>query len=118
MAVGNAVLDVMTAEGFLDHVLDMSKLMRQRLAQLVDENPDIFEELRGDGLMLGLKCKIPNTDVANAFFDQKLLTVGAGENVVRLLPPLIITPDHIDLAMQKIDAACENLRATANKGVA
>ncbi len=118
MAVGNAVLDVMTAEGFLDHVLDMSKLMRQRLAQLVDENLDIFEELRGDGLMLGLKCKIPNTDVANAFFDQKLLTVGAGENVVRLLPPLIITPDHIDLAMQKIDAACEHLRATANKGVA
>ena len=117
MAVGNAVLDVMTADGFLDHVQDMSKRLRQRLAQLVDENPDIFDELRGDGLMLGLKCKIPNTDVANAFFDQKLLTVGAGENVVRLLPPLIITPEHIDLAMRKIDAACEKLRA-ANKGAA
>ncbi len=118
MAVGNAVLDEMTADGFLDHVLEMAKLLRQRMARLVDENGDIFEELRGEGLMLGLKCRVPNTDVGAALMDQHLLTVGAGENVVRLLPPLTVTPDHIDDAMAKIEAACAALREKQTKGAA
>ncbi len=118
MAVGNAVLDVMTADGFLDHVLEMSTLLRQRMARIVDENKDIFEELRGEGLMMGLKCKIPNTDVVSALFDQKLLTVGAGENVVRLLPPLVIEQEHIDLALEKVEAACATLQEKQQKGAA
>ncbi len=118
MAVGNAVLDVVTANDFLDHVLEISKILRQRMARIVDENGDIFEELRGEGLMLGLKCKVPNTDVVNALFDQKLLAIGAGENVVRFLPPLTITADHIDAALQKIEAACATLREKQEKGAA
>lgn len=118
MAVGNAVLDVVTADGFLENVLEVSTFLRQQLARIVDENEDIFEELRGEGLMLGLKCKIPNGDVVNALIGQKLLTIGAGENVLRLLPPLIISREHINTAITKIEAACKLLRESQAKGVA
>jgi acetylornithine/N-succinyldiaminopimelate aminotransferase len=112
MAVGNAVLDIVLADGFLDRVNRSGLLLRQRLARLKDEHSEIIEEVRGDGLMMGLKCKVPNTDLIAACLDQKLLTIGAGDNVVRLLPPLIVTDDEISDGVARIDRACRALAKT------
>ena len=106
MAVGNAVLDVVLEDGFLDRVAQMGLRLKQRLAALKDDHGDIIEEVRGQGLMLGLKCKVPNQDLLEALRAQKMLTVQAGDNVVRLLPPLIIGEAEIELAATKLDAAC------------
>jgi len=112
MAAANAVLDVVLKPDFLPHVQQTALLLRQRLAELTDKYPAIVAEIRGEGLMLGLRCKIPSGDVSSAFFAEKLLTVGAGENVVRLLPPLIVGEAEITEACAKIDAACGKLNAT------
>jgi acetylornithine/N-succinyldiaminopimelate aminotransferase len=109
MAVGNAVLDVVLAPGFLDHVTDKGLRLKQRLAALKDEHNTIIEEVRGQGLMLGLKCKVPNTRLVQALRDGGMLTVPAGDNVVRLLPPLIVDVAEIDAAATKLDAACAAL---------
>ena len=114
MAVGNAVLDVMTEDGFLAHVSEMAGLMRQRLSGLHDEYSDVIEEVRGEGLMLGLKLKAPNGAFVEAARSQRLLTVPAGDNVVRLLPPLIIEAEHIDAAITALETACEVMRADAS----
>ncbi|MGL4810532.1 MAG: aspartate aminotransferase family protein [Beijerinckiaceae bacterium] len=106
MAVGNAVLDVVLGDGFLDEVKRKGLLLKQRLAELRDRHPQVIEEIRGDGLLIGLKCKPANTDLVAALRTEKMLTVPAGDNVVRLLPPLTVSDDEIALAMQKIDAAC------------
>jgi acetylornithine/N-succinyldiaminopimelate aminotransferase len=106
MAVSNAVLDVVLEDGFLDRVAQMGLRLKQRLAALKDDHGDIIEEVRGQGLMLGLKCKVPNQDLLEALRAQKMLTVQAGDNVVRLLPPLIIGEAEIELAATKLDAAC------------
>jgi acetylornithine/N-succinyldiaminopimelate aminotransferase len=113
MAVGNAVLDVVLEEGFLDHVAKMGLRLKQLLAALKDEHGDIVEGLRGQGLMLGLKCKVPNLKLLEALRAEKLLTVQAGDNVVRLLPPLIVGEAEIDLAATKLDAACASLKSAA-----
>lgn len=110
MAVGNAVLDVVLGEGFLENVLQRGVRLKQKLAGLADEFPDIIEEVRGVGLMMGLKCKVPNADMIQATFDQKLLLIPAGENVVRIIPPLIINDDDLNEAVGKIEAACLQLR--------
>jgi acetylornithine/N-succinyldiaminopimelate aminotransferase len=113
MAVGNAVLDVVLEEGFLEHVAKMGLRLKQRLAALKDEHGDIIEEVRGQGLMLGLKCKVPNLKLLEALRAEKMLTVQAGDNVVRLLPPLIVGEAEIDLAGTKLDAACVALKSGA-----
>jgi acetylornithine/N-succinyldiaminopimelate aminotransferase len=113
MAVGNAVLDVVLADGFLDHVAKMGLRLKQRLAALKDERSEIIEEVRGQGLMLGLKCKVPNQKLLEALRGEKLLTVQAGDNVVRLLPPLIVGETEVDLACEKLDAACVALKSGA-----
>jgi acetylornithine/N-succinyldiaminopimelate aminotransferase len=113
MAVGNAVLDVVLEEGFLDHVARMGLRLKQRLAALKDEHGDIIEEVRGQGLMLGLKCKVPNLELLGALRAEKMLTVQAGDNVVRLLPPLVVGEAEIDLACTKLDAACLALKSGA-----
>lgn len=111
MAVGNAVLDVIFSEGFLKEVVKKSLMLKQGLAELSDNFPDFVEEIRGEGLMLGLKCKIPNTTVISALRDEKLLTVGAGDNVVRILPPLTITEDEIRVGLEKIRSSFQRLSA-------
>jgi acetylornithine/N-succinyldiaminopimelate aminotransferase len=111
-AAGNAVLDIVLNPDFLDHVQQMSLLFKQRLAEITDRHSNIIAEMRGEGLMLGLRCKVPNTDVSGMFFAEKLLAVTAGENVVRLLPPLIVTETEIKEACEKIDSACARLNAT------
>ncbi len=103
MAVANAVLDVMLADGFLAKVDRMAGVLRQRLAALVAAHPKIFAELRGKGLLTGLKCVVPNTEMVDRLRHAGLLTVGAGENVVRLLPPLIIDESHVEEAVGIID---------------
>lgn len=102
MAVGNAVLDVVLEDGFLDEVNRKALLLKQGLAAVVDEFPDVFEEVRGSGLMLGLKCRQPNGLVNSALREARLLAVPAGENVVRLLPPLTVSDDDIRTALDKL----------------
>ena len=105
-AVGAAVLDVVLADGFLDHVKDTALYLKQKLAGLKDAHPRVIEDVRGEGLMLGIKCKVPNTALQAAALERRLLTIGAGDNVVRLLPPLIITRADVDEALDKLDQAC------------
>jgi acetylornithine/N-succinyldiaminopimelate aminotransferase len=110
MAVGNAVLDVMLADGFLAKVRERGLNLKQKLASLKDSHPDIIEEVRGEGLMMGLKTKVPNTDFVAAALDQQLLTIGAGDNVVRLLPPLIVSDDDLSEAVAKLDRTCQSFK--------
>ena len=104
-AVGNAVLDVVLADGFLEHVRRVSGHLRQGLEGLVASHPGVFEAVRGAGLMLGLKCVAVNADVVKACYAEQLITVPAADNVVRILPPLIITTDEIDEALARFDRA-------------
>lgn len=114
MAVGNAVLDVVLEDGFLDNVNQTGLKLSQKLARLRDEYPDVIEEIRGAGLMIGIKCRVPNTEFSAACLEQKLMTVGAGDNVVRLLPPLIVTEADLDDAVTRIEAACKQFAASAD----
>ncbi|MGB7917289.1 MAG: aspartate aminotransferase family protein [Rhodomicrobium sp.] len=111
-AAGGAVLDIVLEPKFLLQVREMGLLFKKQLADITDRHARIVAEVRGEGLMLGLRCNVPNTDVAGAFFAEKLLAVTAGENVVRLLPPLIVTKTEIKEACAKIDNACARLNAT------
>ena len=113
MAVGNAVLDIVLEKGFLAGVAEMGLFAKQQLAQLRDTYPDIIEEVRGDGLMLGLKCRGPNTELISAMLDEHILAVPGGDNVVRLLPPLIVTQDDVREAVTRIGRAASALRAKA-----
>ncbi len=106
MAAGNAVLDIVLAEGFLDEVRHKALIIKQRLAEIADMHGDIIEDVRGEGLMIGLKCKIPSGHLTEALTKEHLLTVAAGDNVIRLLPPLIVSEAEIGEACQKINAAC------------
>lgn len=107
MAAANAVLDVMLADGFLDHVNAMANLFKQGLASIIDRFPDVVQSIRGVGLLTGLKCVVPNGEVIAAMRDEKLLGVGAGNNVIRLLPPLTVTEDEIRDGLHRIEKAVE-----------
>ena len=117
--VGVAVLDVVLAEGFLESVAQHGESLKRRLLALKERYPSVIEDVRGEGLMFGVKTRIPNGDFATAARDEKLLTVLAGDNVVRLLPPLTINQTHIDEAATKLEAACARLASSsAQKGAA
>lgn len=109
MAVGNAVLDVVLADGFLDHILDVALVFRQGLASLQDRFPTLIEEIRGEGLMLGIKAKIPTADMLKAIRAEKLLAVPAGDNVIRLLPPLIVSAEEARDGMARLERALLSL---------
>ncbi len=115
MAVGNAVLDVILADGFFDHVRDVSLVMKQGLASIADRFPDVISEARGTGLLMGLKCVVPNTEMVGALRDEHLLSVGAGDNVVRLLPPLTVTVAEVREALGRIEAAAANLSSVSTR---
>lgn len=110
-AVGNAVMETVSDPAFLAKVNRKASLLRQKLEGLVASHPDIFESVRGSGLMLGLKCKVAPGDVVNAGYAQEVITVPAADNVVRLLPPLTITDDEISEAISRLDAAASQLSA-------
>ncbi|WP_170761829.1 aspartate aminotransferase family protein [Ruegeria lacuscaerulensis] len=111
-AVGCAVLDQVATPAFLEGVNRKAGLLRQKLEGLVADHPDVFEEVRGAGLMLGLKCKPLNADVVNAGYDNEVITVPAAENVIRLLPPLNLTEDDIAQAMIRLDKAATQIEAS------
>ncbi|CAO4151846.1 aspartate aminotransferase family protein [Methylorubrum thiocyanatum] len=111
MAVGNAVLDVVLGDGFLAHVERMGLLLTQKLAGLIDRHPHVFAELRGQGLMRGLKLNVPNTEFTAAARARHLLVIPAGDNVIRLLPPLIVGAAEVEEAVVRLEAAATDLEA-------
>ena len=112
MAVGNAVLDVVLADGFLDEVSRKALLMKQGLASIADEFPEVIDEIRGAGLLLGIKCKVPNATLNAALREQKLLAVPAGDNVIRLMPALTVTDADIREALDRIRAGAAAVSAS------
>ncbi len=113
MAVGNAVIDVILGEGFLEQVDRTGRRLWRELLGLVDRHPEVLEEVRGAGLMLGLKCRVPNTKLVEKLREGGLLAATAAENVLRLLPPLIIGEAEVGEAVRIIDAACADLAKAA-----
>jgi acetylornithine/N-succinyldiaminopimelate aminotransferase len=110
MACGNAVFDVIQAPGFLDDVARKGLLLRQSLAALAAGHPDVVEEIRGEGLMQGLKLRVPNTDFAAAARAEKIIVIPAGENVVRIVPPLVISEDELKEGVRRLEAACRHFK--------
>jgi len=110
-AVGNKVMDIVATDEFLADVNRKAGLMRQKLEGLVASHPDIFELVRGSGLMLGIKCRVPNMDVVNAGYAEHVLTVPGGDNVVRVLPALNISDEDIAEAVARLNRAAGNLEA-------
>ena len=107
-SVGIKVLELINTPKFLNSVISKSGIMSQGLLRLIDSYPDIFEEIRGTGLMLGVKCKCPNTDFVKRGYENAILTVPASDNVVRLLPALNITAEEVNEGLSRLEktAAC------------
>ncbi len=110
MSVGNAVIDVLSKKGFLSNVRKNGKYFQQELRKLKDKYPKIIKEVRGQGLLIGLALYKDQTDFINKLLKEKLLTVRASENVVRLLPPLNVTKKEINLALKILNNVCENYK--------
>lgn len=110
-AVGCAVIDILTSDNFLDVVNRKGGYLRQRLEGLVASHPNVFEAVRGQGLMLGLKCKIPAVDFVRAGYEAEVLTVPAANNVVRIIPPLTISESDIAEATERLDKAATMIEA-------
>jgi acetylornithine/N-succinyldiaminopimelate aminotransferase len=109
MAAVNATLDVMLAPGFFDHVKRIAILFKQRLAEIKDRYPALIAEVRGEGLLVGLRAVVPAGELVEALRAENVLAVGAGDNVVRLLPPLIISEQEIAEGVARLDRACARL---------
>ena len=112
MAVGNAVLDVITAKGFLERVRQNGLLFKQRLAEIKDRHASVVAEVRGEGLLIGLRMVPPVSEMVDELRAEKMITVAAGDNVVRLLPPLTIGEAEMAEAIARIDRACAQLEKT------
>ncbi len=108
-AVATAVLDEVAKPEFLARVRETARDLNQRLAELKASHPDVIEDVRGAGLLIGIKCKVPNTELVAAGREAGILTVGAGDNVVRLLPPLNCGETEIREAYERLDKACSAL---------
>jgi acetylornithine/N-succinyldiaminopimelate aminotransferase len=120
-AVGSAVLDVVLADGFLDHVAKMGLLLKQRLAELKDRYGDVIAEVRGEGLMLGLVTRVPLNDFVAAAQQEKLIVIPAQESVARLLPPLTISEAEVIEGIRRLEAAAARLagkKADSRSGAA
>ena len=109
MAAANAVLDVILAPGFLEGVNKVAKKLWVQLSDLAAAHPSVIEEIRGSGLMIGVKCKVDSADLRAKLHDARMLSVGAADNVIRLLPPLIIEDSHIDEAMKILGDVCTRI---------
>jgi acetylornithine/N-succinyldiaminopimelate aminotransferase len=118
MAVGNAVLDVVLADGFLDRVKALSISFKQKLAAFADSHPRVIEGVRGEGLLTGIKTRVPNTEFQAAARAAGLLSVGAGDNVVRLIPPLTITEADLSEAMVRLERAAQSIEAELSRAAA
>ena len=109
MAAANAVLDVVTSKGFLERVRQSGLLMKQRLAELKDRHSSVIAEVRGEGLLIGLRMVPPVSEMVDELRNEEMIAVAAGDNVVRLLPPLIVGENEIAEAIARIDRACAKL---------
>ena len=108
-SVGNAVLDVMTKGGFLESINKVALELKSDLERIAKEFPEIIEEIRGKGFILGIKCKVQNLDFVNCARENYLLTIKASDNVVRLLPPINLTIEDEKKAIEMIRHTCEQL---------
>jgi len=113
MAVGNAVLDIVLGDGFLQNVRDVALVMRQGLASLKDRFPGVIAEIRGEGLMMGIKAALPSAELLQAMRQEQILGVPAGDNVIRLLPPLTLTAEEAREGLKRIEQAAEAVTAKA-----
>ena len=109
MAAGNAVLDVVLTDGFLERVRRVSLALKQRLAEIKDRYPSVIAEVRGEGLLVGLRAVVPSGELVDELRVQKMIVVAAGDNVVRLLPPLIVSDEDVAEGMRRIERACDRL---------
>jgi acetylornithine/N-succinyldiaminopimelate aminotransferase len=109
MAVAGAVLDVVLAEGFLEHVRRVSLVLKQKLAAIADRYPTVVAELRGEGLLVGLRAVVPSAELIDALRAEKMIAAGSGDNVVRLLPPLIISEEEAAEAIRRLERACARI---------
>ena len=109
MSAADATLDIMLAPGFFDQVQRLALLLKQRLAEIKDRYPSVIAEIRGEGLLIGLKALVPAGELVDALRAEKMLTVAAGDNVVRLLPPLIISEREMADGVARLDRACARL---------
>jgi len=105
MAAGHAVLDVVLAPDFLEHVNKTANIMKQALSALIDRYPHIVRNIRGIGLLAGLECVVSNNEVITALRQEKMLAVAAGDNIMRLLPPLTMTEDEMREGLQRLEQA-------------
>lgn len=108
-AVGNKVLELVGEAAFLDEVAEKAAYFKAGLEDLVARHPNTFKSVRGKGLMMGLECAVPKMDFVNAGYDALVLTVPAGDNVVRFVPALTITKDEIDEAIARLSSAAQSL---------
>ena len=115
-AAGNAVLDVILAPGFLDSVVAKGKRLRAGLDRIARDYPTVFVDARGQGLLLGMKCVLPAGQVQAACVAEGLLAITAGDNVLRLAPPLVLTEAECDTALEMLDRAAR--RCAANEKAA
>ncbi len=113
MAVANAVLDVVLEDGFLGHVRALGDTLRKGLEGLIAKYPGVLAGVRGNGLMIGLRCTVENTALLARLFDNGMLAVPAADNVVRLLPPLVVGQDHVREALEILDRSCAALAEKA-----
>lgn len=110
MVAAKTVLDIVADQSFLDHVVATSRSLRDKVSAVASKYPGVVEEVRGAGFLMGMKCVVPAGDLQTALREEQgLLTVGAGENVLRILPPLTIDESHVAEAVEKIEAACAGL---------
>jgi len=109
MAVGNSVMDIISNKKFLNNVKSVSKYFLSNLNKIKDQYPNIIKEIRGKGLLIGIQLHVNQTDFIKRLMEQKLLTIRAAENVVRLLPPLNVKKNEIDIALKIIKKVCAEL---------
>jgi acetylornithine/N-succinyldiaminopimelate aminotransferase len=112
MAAAGAVLDVMLADGFLERVRRTSLILKQKLAAIRDRYPAVIAEIRGEGLLIGIRAAVPSSELVSELHKEKMITVAAGDNVVRLLPPLIVTEEEVGEAVERLDRACGRICQT------
>jgi len=118
MAAANATLDVLLEEGFLSEVDRIGSLLKSRLEDLAHRYSEVIIEVRGSGLMLGIVLREPhiNTVFCDCAREYGLLTVVAGENVLRLLPPLIIREPEVDIILSALESACVSAKSSNQSG--
>jgi len=108
MTAANAVLDVLLEDGFLERVDKLARSFRTQLDAVAARHPKVFADARGKGLLLGLKCVVPNGDMQTRLREAGLLAVAAGDNVIRLLPPLTVGQAELDAALDMIERVARN----------